>query len=214
MQPTHDKLKAAVSLPSPTRAEALTAVRTLIAYIGDDPQREGLLDTPERVLKAWGKDWGRGYQEIAPADLIRTFEGQHNPAYLHPAPRRYDQMVVVKNIDIFSCCEHHMAPFFGRAHIAYVPGSKGLVGLSKLARVADHFSRRLQVQERLTEQVAGFLAEHLSPHIAVMLACTHLCMVSRGVQQAHSITQTTALRGDFYNDPTTRAEFLRACPVA
>lgn len=201
------------ALSRPTSDQAIEAIRTLISFIGDDPYREGMIETPLRVLKAWGKDWGRGYEPIEPQELIKLFEvGESKRNY--SGRKRFDQMVIVKDITLFSHCEHHMTPFFGRAHIAYIPGERGLIGLSKMARVIDHFSRRLQVQERLTVQIADFLAQHLAGDIGVTLSCTHLCMVSRGVQQPHSTTQTTALRGAFYDDPTTRAEFIRACPSA
>lgn len=188
----------------PTIEQAREAVRTLIAYIGDDPSRPGLKDTPDRVLNAWRADWGTGYHERLPAELLRTFENGDGGT-------PYNQMVVVRNITFHSNCEHHMVPFFGQASIAYVPGGKGIVGLSKLTRVVEYFSRRLQVQERLTEQIADFLETHLSGDIGVLLTATHTCMASRGVRQPHSETLTTALRGDFYRDATTRSEFLRAC---
>jgi GTP cyclohydrolase I len=123
---------------------------------------------------------------------------------------RYNQMVVVKDITLYSHCEHHMTPFFGSAHIAYVPGKAGLVGLSKLARVVDIFARRLQTQERITTQIADCLSMELSDHIGVLIEAQHMCMISRGVQQPHSTTITTALRGDFFHDQATRAEFLQA----
>lgn len=189
----------------PTQEEALLAIRTLISYLGDDPDRDGLQDTPARVLKAWRQDWAQGYITCAPAELIRLFDRGAD------LTQRFDQMVVIRDIDVFSHCEHHMTPFFGKAHIAYIPSDAGLIGLSKIARVVNHFARRLQVQERLTEQVAEFLATELSPDIGVRMSCVHMCMLSRGVQQAHSSTITTALRGAFYDDPTTRAEFLQAC---
>lgn len=189
----------------PTHKKALAAVRTLIEYLGDDPDREGLRDTPERVLKAWKQDWAAGYPYTDPHALIKLFE---------PAARssqRFDQMIVIRDIDVFSHCEHHMTPFFGKAHIAYVPSEKGLIGLSKMARIVNYFARRLQVQERLTEQVAEFLAAQLSPDVGVRISCIHMCMLSRGVQQAHSSTLTTALRGEFHDNQTTRQEFLQAC---
>lgn len=189
------------------RDEALKAVQTLIAYIGDDPTRPGLKDTPQRVLEAWEKAWGRGYQPLHPHELIKLFEAE---AQVDPKRPIYNQMIVQRDITCFSHCEHHMTPFHGVAHVAYVPDARGLVGLSKLARVVDHFARRLQVQERLTEEIAGFLATHLSPHVGVTLDMRHMCMISRGVSQQHSSTITTALRGNFYDLPAARAEYLQA----
>ncbi len=187
----------------PSRFAALEAVRTLIAYIGDDPDRPGLRDTPSRVLKAWEQDWGKGYVELTPDELLRMFEIED--IIQNNAP---GQMVVVKDIILHSTCEHHMAPFFGLAHIAYIP-DKGVVGLSKLARVVEYFSRKLQVQERISEQVAGFLSEHLSADVGVLIEAKHMCMCSRGVRQSDSNTITSALRGDFYTSKETRSEFLR-----
>lgn len=186
----------------PSRAKALEAVRTLLAYVGDDPDREGLRDTPTRVLKAWAQDWGRGYSHPDPATLIKTFDAKDRPPV---AP-----MVVVRDISFFSMCEHHMAPFFGSCAIAYVPNGSGLLGLSKFARIVDCFSRRLQVQERLTDEIADFLGSNLSDHVAVTMQATHLCMVSRGVHQANAVTVTSALRGNFFDQPETRAEFFAA----
>jgi GTP cyclohydrolase I len=188
----------------PTYDEALKAVRTLIEFIGDDPKRPGLRETPKRVLHAWMQDWGVGYANPNPEELLRMFENGEGST-------PYDQMVVMRGISYSSHCEHHIVPFFGSACIAYIPGEAGIVGLSKLARVVEHFARRLQTQERLVEQVAEFLHNHLAQDVAVSLEATHLCMVSRGVRQPHAITVTTALRGAFYNDPTTRSEFLAAC---
>lgn len=197
------------------KLKALEAVRVLLAYIGDDPNRPGLVDTPQRVLKAWEQSWGHGYREIGPETLLTLFE----PHGVSPFPERdkqqfihatFDEMVVVRDITMYSHCEHHLAPFFGVAHVAYVPSALGIVGLSKLARVVDHFARRLQVQERLCVQIADFLAEHLSAHVGVQIKATHMCMVSRGVQQPHAQTVTTALRGNL-SSGEPRAEFLQAC---
>ena len=185
-------------MPFTSREDALDAVRTLISYIGDDPSRDGLRDTPERVLRAWEQDWGQGYRYEPATAFLRTFSSDE----------RYNQMVVVRDLSMFSHCEHHLTPFYGSVHIAYVPRAIGLLGLSKLARIVDMFARRLQMQERLTSQIATCLQMHLSEHVGVMIEATHLCMVSRGVQQPRSTTITTALRGDFLNDGPTRAEFL------
>jgi GTP cyclohydrolase I len=200
-------------IPEPAQ-EALDGIRALIRHIGDDPDREGLIATPERVLRAWAEYWGRGYAEIDPTELLRLFDPlpSHEFATQENAIHaNYNEMVVVRDIAMYSHCEHHLTPFFGSAHIAYVPSRKGIVGISKLARVVDHFSRRLQVQERLCTQIADFLAAHLSLHVGIMIEARHFCMISRGVQQPHAITITTALKGNLFADPKARAEFLAAC---
>lgn len=183
----------------PSRFRAMAAIKTLLAYIGEDVDRPGLLDTPERVLKAWEQDWGKGYR--APPPELRMF------------PERgidYDQMVVVRAQHFYSCCEHHMAPFFGTADIAYIPDpARGVLGLSKFSRVLGHFSRRLQVQERLTAQVADYLCEHVSPNVAVVMRAQHMCMMSRGVGQHTAVTKTSAMRGEYLTDAATRAEAFR-----
>jgi GTP cyclohydrolase I len=183
---------------------AMDAVRTLLSWLGEDPDRPGLVETPARVLAAWGEAWGRGYQRMHPHELIKLFDPERGQG------QSYNQMVVQRDITCFSHCEHHMTPFFGVAHLAYVPDARGLVGLSKLARVVDHFARRLTVQERLTEEIADFLQTHLSPHIGVTLDMRHFCMISRGVGQPRSSTITTALRGNLFDDASARAEYLRA----
>lgn len=176
-----------------TRFEEL--VREMLGEMGEDADREGLVRTPHRVAKAWSK-LTSGYAQD-PAGIISgaLFEEDH------------DEMVVVKNIDFFSCCEHHMLPFFGKAHIAYIPRGK-VVGLSKLARVTDVFARRLQVQERLTKQIAQTLMEELNPHgVGVVMEAAHLCMMMRGVQKQNGVTVTSSMLGDF-REPATRAEFF------
>ena len=172
-------------------------IQDLLYFIGEDPTREGLRETPERVLKAW-RHWTSGYHKI-PCNILKTFEdGGEN----------YDQMVVVKDIPFYSMCEHHLAPFFGTATIAYLPNRR-VVGLSKLSRLLDAFARRLQVQERLTTQVADCLQKHLRPKGAgVMLKARHLCMESRGISQQGHFTITSALRGEFMTDHKVRDEFL------
>ena len=176
-------------------------VRQLLTYIGEDPQREGLRETPIRFLKAWRNEWGAGYRE-QPEDVLKVFEdGAEN----------VDEMVVVKDIEFYSHCEHHMAPFFGLAHIAYVPNGK-IVGLSKLVRLTHVFSRRLQVQERITNQIADALEKHLKPvGVGVILEAKHFCMCSRGVRSTQSSTVTSAVRGAMKNDVSARSEFLRLC---
>ncbi len=185
----------------PTTLEAAEAVRTLLRYLGEDPDRSGLKDTPQRVLQAWMQDWGTGYQTM-PA--ITMFEEQ-----LHGSP---DPMVLVRGMRFFSHCEHHLAPFFGTADVAYIPANGRIAGLSKLSRIVNHFSRRLQVQERLTYQIAEEIVDGTigSPDVAVMLRATHTCMLTRGVREAEATTTTTALRGKF-NEASVRAEFLQHC---
>ena len=171
-------------------------VKRLLQFIGEDPERGGLLETPARVAKAWSF-WTSGYGR-EPAQVLKVFED---------GAEGCDEMVVVKDIPFYTHCEHHMAPFFGTATIAYIPDGK-IVGLSKLSRVLDLFARRLQVQERLTGQVADAIAEHLNPRgCGVLLKARHLCMESRGVCQQGHHTRTSALRGVFKMDPAVRAEF-------
>lgn len=166
--------------------------------IGEDSGREGLRDTPARVIKAW-KHWTSGYNADIPG-ILKVFEdGAEN----------YDQMVLVKDIPIYSTCEHHLAPIFGTATIAYIPNGR-IVGLSKLNRVADAFARRLQVQERLTNQIAEALDEHLQPKgVGVIIKARHGCMESRGVCQQGHHTVTSALRGVLLTDSSARAEFMQ-----
>lgn len=175
----------------------LSLVRSMLELIGEDPDREGLRETPARVVSAW-EEWFDGYG-VNPEDVLKTFEDG--------AELCGDEMVIVRNIDIKSHCEHHMAPFFGRAHIAYIP-DKRVVGLSKLGRLADVFAHRLQVQERLTNQIANALHEHLHPKgVGVVVEATHFCMCSRGVNKQGSTTITSALRGAM-KEAAVRAEFF------
>lgn len=170
--------------------------RSIIEELGEDPLREGLLKTPERVTKAM-KYLTHGY-EINPDDIV-------NQAIFH---EEYSEMVLVKDIDIYSMCEHHMLPFFGKAHIAYIPDGK-IVGLSKLPRVVDAYSRRLQVQERLTIEIRDCIQRTLSPKgVAVVIECSHMCMQMRGVQKQNSATTTSAFTGLFLNNDATRREFI------
>jgi GTP cyclohydrolase I len=170
----------------------------LLEHIGEDPFRGGLQETPERFLRAW-KHYTKGYDQD-PAELLKVFEdGAEN----------VDEMVLVRGIPVYSHCEHHLAPFFGVAHIGYIPSGK-IVGLSKLSRLADVFARRLQVQERLTNEIADTLVKHLQPiGVGVVLECRHLCMESRGIQQQGHMTITSAMRGALREKPEARAEFMR-----
>jgi GTP cyclohydrolase IA len=181
----------------PSREEAEAAVRTLIRWTGDDPGREGLRDTPRRVVKAFDQLYS-GYGDDPQKVLSKIFEEVEG----------YGDVVLVRDIPFHSHCEHHMVPFFGTAHIAYYP-SKGVVGLSKLARVVDIFARRLQTQETMTVQIADALDEALKPRgIAVMVEAEHLCMSMRGVQKAGAVTITTQFTGAFKDDPAEQARFL------
>lgn len=172
-------------------------IACLLAELGEDPRREGLLETPARVMKAW-RHWTNGYAMEA-ADVLKTFED---------GAEGTDEMVIVRDIQLYSHCEHHLAPFFGKAHVGYIP-NKRIVGLSKLARVVDIFAHRLQVQERLTNQIANAIDEVLEPlGVAVVIEATHFCMCSRGVNKQGSTTVTSALRGAIKDKPAARAEFM------
>lgn len=172
-------------------------IRGLLYHIiGENPERQGLLETPHRVVKAW-QEMTCGYKQ-KPEDVLKVFEDGADGC---------DQMVLVKNIPVYSQCEHHLVPFFGVAHVAYIPSGK-IVGLSKLSRLVDVFAKRLQVQERLTNQIADALHEHLQPTgVGVVIECRHLCMEARGIQRQGATTVTSALRGALLNEPETRAEF-------
>lgn len=170
----------------------------LLQFVGEDPTRGGLHETPTRVAKAW-KHWCSGYS-VDPATILKVFED---------GAEKHDQMITVKDIPVYSHCEHHLAPIFGTVTISYIPNGK-IVGLSKLSRLADVFARRLQVQERMTDQIADALHEHLNPlGVGVIMKARHLCMESRGVCQQGHHTITTAVRGVIKTDASARAEFLR-----
>jgi GTP cyclohydrolase I len=181
----------------PSREEAENAVRTLIEWIGDDPDREGLAGTPARVVRAY-EDWFSGYNDDPLAFLRRTFHEVDG----------YDEMVVLRDISFESHCEHHMAPIIGKVHIGYLPDRK-VVGISKLARVVEAFARRLQVQESLTAQIAHCIQDVLKPRgVGVVVEGVHQCMTTRGVRKYGVSMITSQLLGHFRSDPRTRAEFL------
>ena len=182
----------------PSREAAMEAVRTLIAWAGDNPEREGLIDTPRRVVDAYG-DWFQGYEADVAKELSRTFEEVEG----------YDDMVMLRDIEVESHCEHHMAPFLGKACVAYVPTDK-VVGISKIARVVEIFSKRLQTQETLTQEIAAALESHLAPAgVAVMIDAEHQCMTTRGVHHRHVSTLTTRFTGVFKTDPALMDRFLK-----
>ena len=184
----------------PTREQALEAVRTLIAWAGDNPEREGLLDTPRRVVDAYG-EWFDGYEADPGKELARTFEDVQG----------YDDVVMLRGIEVESHCEHHMAPFLGKAYVAYVPDEK-VVGISKLARVVEIFSRRLQTQETLTQQIAEAICMGLEGNgVAVLIEAEHQCMTTRGVHHRHVSTVTTQFSGVFKNDLGMQERFLNFC---
>jgi GTP cyclohydrolase I len=183
----------------PTRREAEEAIRTLIRWAGDDPAREGLRDTPERVVKAY-EEWFAGYDEDPIELLKRTFEEVGG----------YDEIVLLRDIRFTSHCEHHMAPIIGRVHIGYLPDRR-VVGISKLARLVEVYARRLQIQERLTAEIADSLDEVLRPQgVAVVVEASHECMTTRGVRQSDVRMVTSRMLGVFRDNPATRNEFLSA----
>ena len=184
--------------PPVTRDQALDAVRTLLRWAGDEPTREGLRDTPKRVVNAYA-EWFTGYTEDPQDYLRRTFEEVAG----------YDEMIVLRAIHFESFCEHHMAPIIGRAHVGYVPNGK-VVGISKLARVVDAFAHRLQVQEKMTAQIANCISAVLHPHgVGVVVDAVHQCMTTRGVHKRGVSLVTSQMLGSFRDDARTRAEFLR-----
>jgi GTP cyclohydrolase I len=184
--------------PEVTQQQAEEAVRTLLRWSGDDPTREGLLDTPKRVVKAY-RDWFSGYQGDPGEYLRRTFKEVAG----------YDEMVVLRDIEFSSHCEHHMAPIIGRAHVGYLPTNR-VVGISKLARVVDGFARRFQVQEKLTAQIAQCIQETLQPAgVAVVIDASHECMTTRGVHKRGVSMITSQMLGTFRDDARTRMEFLQ-----
>ncbi len=181
----------------PTQSEAEAAIRVLLRWAGDDPEREGLRDTPKRVARAYG-EWVSGYRTDPVAVLERTFAEVEG----------YDEIVLLRDIRMESTCEHHMAPIIGRAHVAYLPHRR-VVGISKLARVVEAYAKRLQIQEKLTAQIANTINEVLQPRgVAVVIEAAHQCMTTRGVHK-HGVTMTTSrMLGAFRNDADTRRELL------
>ncbi|CAB3754451.1 GTP cyclohydrolase I FolE [Paraburkholderia solisilvae] len=197
-RPDAQKQKQRLATPSrPTREEAEDAVRVLLRWAGDDPRREGLIDTPARVVRAY-EEFFAGY-EVDPRDILaRTFSEVDG----------YDEMIVLKDIRFESYCEHHMVPIIGRAHVAYLPEHR-VVGISKLARLVDAFAKRLQIQEKMTVQIADTLNEVLQPKgVGVILEAAHQCMSTRGVHKAGAAMVTSRMLGTFRTDPSTRREFL------
>ena len=189
--------KSAFDPESVETKHAMELVRGLLHHIGEDPEREGLLDTPRRVVKAMDEHfWGYHADPVEP--LLRTFSEIEG----------YDELVLLQDLEIQSHCEHHMVPFVGKAHVAYIPNGR-VVGLSKLARVVEIYSKRLQVQEKLTAQIANTIQETLEPQgVAVILQCRHFCMCYRGVQQPRAWTTTSKLHGIFLEDAAARSELF------
>ena len=188
----------------PTKEKAMKAVQTLIKWAGDDPAREGLIETPKRVVEAY-EEFFEGYKEDPKEILSKTFEEVEG----------YDEMVLLKNMRLESHCEHHIVPIIGKAHVAYIPDRR-VVGISKIARLVDVFAKRLQTQETMTAQIADALEEALKPKgIAVVIDAKHQCMTTRGVHKTETTTVTSQVRGLFKSDKKTRSEFLQliASPV-
>ena len=184
-------------MSKPSQEQVLKAVKTLIEWAGDDPTREGLIETPKRVLKAYNEFFS-GYEMDPEAILEKTFEEVEG----------YDEMVIVKDIRVESNCEHHMVPIIGKAHIGYIP-NKRVVGISKLARVVDVYAKRLQTQETMTAQIGNSIEKVLKPRgVAVIVDAAHQCMTTRGVHKMNSSTVTSCMKGIFRDKETTRSEFL------
>jgi GTP cyclohydrolase IA len=197
------KKPLALVFEKPSQEEAEAAVRTLLAWAGDDPQREGLLDTPRRVTKAY-EEYFEGYTQDPAEILDRVFAEVSG----------YDDMVLLRDISFTSHCEHHIAPFFGRAHVAYLPNG-GVVGISKIARVVDTFAKRLQTQETMTAQIAEAIFENLGARgVAVMLEAVHTCMSMRGVQKSGVATVTTQFNGEFKINHMLQARFMEQVRAA
>lgn len=194
---THKTDDVRAPVRRPTQAEAEAAVRTLLLWAGDDPDREGLVDTPKRVVKAYGELFG-GYGQDPAEALGRTFEEVSG----------YDDLVLVRDIPFFSHCEHHMVPIIGKAHVGYLPDGK-VLGLSKIARVVDIYAQRLQTQESMTAQIAGAIQDSLNPRgVAVMIEAEHMCMAMRGIRKQGSTTLTSTFTGAFRDAPEEQVRFV------
>lgn len=192
------KFQTVANTPRPSKEEAMEAVRTLIAWAGDNPNREGLKDTPKRVVNAY-KEWFRGYDMDPAEELSRVFEDVSG----------YDDMVILRDIDVESHCEHHIAPFLGTAYVAYLPTDK-VVGISKLVKVVEIFAKRLQTQETMTAQIAEAIDEALKPRgSAIMIDAQHQCMSTRGVHHPDVSTITTQFTGEFKTNPALQDRFLK-----
>ncbi len=190
--------KKRASVRTPSRKDAEQAVETLLSWAGEDPQREGLVDTPKRVARAY-EDWFSGYRENPLQFLKRTFEEVEG----------YDELIVLRDITFESHCEHHMAPIIGHAHVGYLPRNK-VVGISKLARVVESFARRFQVQEKMTAQIANCINDVLDPKgVGVVIEASHQCMTTRGIHKSGVSMVTSQMLGAFRKDARTRAEFLQ-----
>ena len=180
--------------------DTLNALRLILKSVGEDANREGLLETPQRILKSWDTLYG-GYK-VDPDSILKTFESDG-----------YNEIILLKDIELYSTCEHHMLPFIGKAHVAYIP-NKRVVGISKLARVVEMFSRRMQIQERLTEQVASFIQEKLEPKaVACIIEAQHLCMLMRGVNKQNSVMVTSSLKGEFLLNQKAREELINLIKI-
>ncbi|TXL74146.1 GTP cyclohydrolase I FolE [Vineibacter terrae] len=196
-RPSLGSVAAASSQVKPTRAEAEEAVRTLIRWAGDDPDREGLVGTPDRVVRSY-EEFFAGYAEDPREILARTFEETDG----------YDEMVVLRDIRLESYCEHHIVPIIGKAHVGYLPAHR-VVGISKLARIVEAYAKRLQIQEKMTAQIANCIQEVLEPRgVAVVIEAAHQCMTTRGIRKPGVAMVTSRMLGAFRDDPSTRREFL------
>ena len=184
-------------IKKPTRNDAENAIRTLLSWVGEDVEREGLIETPKRVIKAYG-EFFEGYTQDPKEILSKTFEDVSG----------YDEIILLKNMRLESHCEHHMVPILGKAHIAYLPNKK-VVGISKIARLMDVYAKRLQTQETLTAQIADAIEEALEPKgVAVIIDAKHQCMTTRGIHKTETSTLTSCMRGTFRSDPRSRMEVL------
>lgn len=178
------------------RKKIETTVKDQLTYLGEDPTREGLLETPKRVIKSWDEIF-IGYKQKDPSKLLTTFDADG-----------YDQIVLLKDIELFSMCEHHMLPFYGKAHVAYIPNGR-VIGISKLARLVDMYSHRLQIQERIGEQVTSALMKYLQPKgAACIIEATHMCMRMRGVSKQNSVMSTSSIKGAFFTSAGARIELM------